>query len=69
MVWIPNGVPMIRKKNPGGDQRAVYFPACANHVGKAAKLGSRKQKPQSLKIKLCATLLPCQWLANFFFFS
>ena len=42
MVWIQNGVPVVGKQNPGGDQKAVTFAACVDDLCQAVKFGIRE---------------------------
>ena len=45
MVWIQDGVPVVGKENPGGDQKAVYLPARADRLGQAVQFGFREYSP------------------------
>jgi len=45
MVWIQDGVPVVGKENPGGDQKAVYLPARADRLGQAVQFGFREDSP------------------------
>ena len=38
MGWIQDGVPVVGKENPGGEQKTVSLPAGADHLGQAVKL-------------------------------
>ncbi len=45
MVWIQDGVPVVGKEDPGGDQKAVYLPARADRLGQAVQFGFREYSP------------------------
>ena len=45
MVWIQDGVPVVGKEDPGGDQKAVYLPARTDRLGQAVQFGFREYSP------------------------